>query len=313
MSLRKRVVYSLAVVRLILVPVILLAVYYLFAMGLIVDRIVSVDAPISTLAERAALQMMDARRAERNYFLLHDPAEIEANRQFVASLNRTLTECRQLQPEERLAIDKMQDLAKVYHQRFEQAVLRTGDNVQPPVERLRYAVRAYKKDLDELLKYAAGRSRAQLIADLRSRVGSFDAEVAATMEAGDPDFRRTSQELLTTSQEIIDGANELEKRSWDRVNHDHQEARDLVRRAEWVLIIVSSLTILLSVWVSFTLPRQVVKPLADLKKAVDQAAAGNYEMEFDVPGEGEVAQLASSVRNLIGHVRDKEMKPGRRA
>src|SRR5207302_1456372 len=43
-SLRRRVVYSLAIVRLILVPVIFLAVYYLFRMGWIVDRIVNVDA-----------------------------------------------------------------------------------------------------------------------------------------------------------------------------------------------------------------------------------------------------------------------------
>ena len=35
-SLRRRVAYSLAIVRLVLVPVIFLAVYYLFAMGLLV-------------------------------------------------------------------------------------------------------------------------------------------------------------------------------------------------------------------------------------------------------------------------------------
>jgi len=42
-SLRRRVAISLAVVRLVLVPVIFLAVYYLFEMGVIVDRIVNVD------------------------------------------------------------------------------------------------------------------------------------------------------------------------------------------------------------------------------------------------------------------------------
>ena len=43
-SLQRRVAYSLVIVRLILVPVILLAVYYLFEIGRIVDRIVNVDA-----------------------------------------------------------------------------------------------------------------------------------------------------------------------------------------------------------------------------------------------------------------------------
>jgi signal transduction histidine kinase len=43
----------------------------------------------------------------------------------------------------------------------------------------------------------------------------------------------------------------------------------------------------------------------DLKEAVDHAAAGNYEIEFDVKGEGEVVVLANSVRSLIAHVREK--------
>jgi hypothetical protein len=69
-SLRRRVVYSLAIVRLILGPVVFLALYYLLKMGWIVDRSVSVDAPAATMAEQAFVKMLKARRAERNYFLL---------------------------------------------------------------------------------------------------------------------------------------------------------------------------------------------------------------------------------------------------
>jgi nitrogen fixation/metabolism regulation signal transduction histidine kinase len=79
----------------------------------------------------------------------------------------------------------------------------------------------------------------------------------------------------------------------------------LLIRAEVVGGIVSVITILVSIWVSLLLPRQVVKPLTDLKQAVDHAAAGNYEIEFNVKGDGEVVELADSVRNLIAHVRDK--------
>jgi CHASE3 domain sensor protein len=83
-SVQRRVGYSLAVVRLILAPVILLAVYYLFAMGWIVDRIVNVDAPATTLSEQVSVEMLEARRAERNYLLLRDPAYVEANRASIA-------------------------------------------------------------------------------------------------------------------------------------------------------------------------------------------------------------------------------------
>jgi nitrogen fixation/metabolism regulation signal transduction histidine kinase len=69
-----------------------------------------------------------------------------------------------------------------------------------------------------------------------------------------------------------------------------------------VLSIVSAVVILLSVWITFTLPREIVKPLISLKDAVDDAASGNYQIEFELEGKGEVVDLAKSVCNLISHI-----------
>ena len=57
-SLRRRIAYSLAIVRLILVPVIFLSVYYLLKIGWLVDRIVSYDAPAATFAQQASIEML---------------------------------------------------------------------------------------------------------------------------------------------------------------------------------------------------------------------------------------------------------------
>src|SRR6516162_6115667 len=86
----------LLVVRLILVPLIFLAVYYLFAMGWIVNRIVNVDAPTTTISEQVSVEMLEARRAERNYLLLRDPAYVEANRVSIAKARETLIEIQNL-------------------------------------------------------------------------------------------------------------------------------------------------------------------------------------------------------------------------
>jgi CHASE3 domain sensor protein len=305
-SLRRRVAYSLAIVRLILVPVILLAIYYLFAMGRILDRIVSVYAPMATMAQSASIEMLDARRAEKNYFLLHNPEDLEAHQEAVAKLDQAISSCAVLQPEERPTLDLMQAQLDLYKQRFQQVVRHMGQPVQTPVDRIQEVVRAYEKDLNDLLKRAGTYSRGQLVEELRGRVGSFDAQITTTLATEDPELRQATNDLRTSSDEILRLSGELEKRSWGRVQRSHEEAGVLIRRAEWVLIIVSSLTILLSVWVSLILPRRVVRPLMDLKAAVDHAAAGNYEVEFDLKGEAEVVQLAESVRNLIAHVRDKK-------
>src|SRR6202158_3247971 len=95
-SLRRRVAYSLVIVRLILVPVIFLAVYYLLQIGWIVDRIVSFDAPAATFAQQATIEMLDARRAERNYLLAYDPSSLQANRDALDKIEKILISIRSL-------------------------------------------------------------------------------------------------------------------------------------------------------------------------------------------------------------------------
>jgi len=46
--------------------------------------------------------------------------------------------------------------------------------------------------------------------------------------------------------------------------------------------------------------------LIGLKAAIDHAATGNYQVEFDIHGESEVLQLATSVRKLLDHIHQKE-------
>lgn len=304
-SLRRRVVYSLGIVRLILVPVILLAVYYLFRMGYIVDRIVNVDAPVATMAERASIEMMDARRAEQDYFLSHDPVKLQANRKALDDLDQIIGTINALEPSEVSATQKMLDQIKLHREQLEQAVSGMGEARQAPVERIQQVVETYERKLDELLRRDHRESRGRLIDDLRTQVGSFDAQIASASESEDPALRQAMQTLQSSSEQVRLLASDLESRSWGRVLYDQGHARRIIHRAEWVLIIVSGLTIFLSVIVSFWLPRQVVKPLVNLKEAVDYASAGDYEIEFDVEGQGEVAQLAYSVRKLLNHVREK--------
>src|ERR1700723_4342681 len=89
-SMRRRVLYSFAIVRAVLAPVLLLAVYYLFQMGWIVDRIVNVDAPAANLAQQASIEMLEARRAERSYPLLRDTSYVETNHDRIAEVTQTL-------------------------------------------------------------------------------------------------------------------------------------------------------------------------------------------------------------------------------
>jgi len=301
-SLRRRVAYSLAIVRVILVPVIVLAVYYLFQVGFIVDRIVSFDAPAATLAQQATIEMLDARRGERNYLLVYDPASLRATRESLGKVEQILSAIRDLNAADQGLTQEALDALHQYRRRFEAAVTAVRQPGQAPRERIDAVVMAYEKDLDNFLKSARRKTRAQLIEELRTRVASFDAQMSKTAQEGNPALGKITLDLQDSGQSVLNLASQLEARSWGRIENDHRKAQRLISRAEWSLSIVSLITFLVSVWISFVLPQQVVKPLLSLKEAVDHAAAGNYEIDFDIQGEGEVVQLANSIRNLIAHV-----------
>src|ERR1700686_3891360 len=301
-SLRRRVLYSFAIVRLVLAPVILLAVYYLFQMGWIVDRIVSVDAPAATLVQQASIQMQEARRAERNYFPLRDTAYVNTNHDLLTKVTDTLTKIRDLEPEEEATTQKVLEATQLYQQQFAFAVAAMGQPGDAPSERIEAVLSNYERELNGLMEKDSRKSRAKLVDELRTQVDSFDAEITKTVETGDPTFRRYASDIESSSQQVFDLTSGLEERIWQRVQDDHRKAQRLLRRAEWVLSIVSMVVILLSVWITFTLPREIVKPLISLKNAVDDAASGNYQVEFELDGEGEIVDLAKSVCNLISHI-----------
>ena len=302
-SLRKRVAYSLAIARFILVPVIFLAIYYLFEMAWIVDRIVNVDAPAATLAQQASIETLEARRAERNYLLLHDPAYLAANHESLGKTRQILSQIQDLQPQDLGETQNALEALGVYEQRFAAAVAAMGQPGQGDADRIQAVVRAYEKDLNDLLRGAKVKPREQLIVELRNRVGSFDTQIAETVQEGNPSLAPVTAELQSSIQEVLRLLTELETENWKRVESDHREARHLLHQAEWALSIVSAITLLFSIWVSFILPRQVVKPLISLREAVDHAAEGNNTIDLDIEGRGEVADLARSVRHLIVQLR----------
>jgi methyl-accepting chemotaxis protein len=234
--------------------------------------------------------------------LLHDQSYLVANRDALNETKQIVSQIQDLEPEDSAATQKALDSLNLYEQKFAAAVAAMSQPGQADADRIRTVVRAYEKDLDDLLRGARLKKRAELIDELRSRVGSFDAQISETVQAGNPALAQVTADLQNSSQEVLGLLSELEKENWTRVQTDHKEARKLLLHAEWALSIVSAITLLFSVWVSFTLPRQVVKPLISLREAVDHAAQGDGPIEIEIEGRGEVAELARSVQHLVGQL-----------
>ncbi|HTB94962.1 MAG TPA: hypothetical protein VK728_19170 [Candidatus Sulfotelmatobacter sp.] len=272
------------------------------------DRIANTDAPAAKLAEQAAIETMEARRAARNYVLLQDADYLQANQNSLTSVRQILVNVGELEPEDEAIVRQGLDAVTLYQQQFANEALTMARSRQEPVERIRKMVRAYEADLDNLVREVKHKKKDKLVQELRASVGTFDNRMAGATQMLNPALDQVTPELQESSGQILRVAGDLERRNWERVQADHAKARELIHRAERSLSIVSAITLLFSVWVSFILPRQVIKPLVSLREAVDHAATGNYEVEFELVGSGEVVELARSVQNLIKASRGKAMK-----
>jgi len=189
-SLRRRTAYSLALVRLILAPVIFLAVYYLFRMSWIVDRIVNIDAPAATLAQQASIEMLEARRAERNFLLLHDANYLGTNRESIDKTQHVLGQIRNLEPEEETVLQKASEALTLYRRQFSAAAAAVERSGPGTTDRVQAVVRAYEQDLNNLLKRSTRTRREQLVEELRKRVNSFDAQISETAQQGNPEWEQ---------------------------------------------------------------------------------------------------------------------------
>jgi hypothetical protein len=72
-----------------------------------VDRIVNVDAPATRMAQQLSVEMLQARRPERNYLSPRDSAYLEANRKTIAQMRETLGQIQNLEPEEQFATGRL--------------------------------------------------------------------------------------------------------------------------------------------------------------------------------------------------------------
>jgi hypothetical protein len=247
--------------------------------------------------------MLEARRAERNYLLLRDETSVEKNHESVSKVSQSLEKIRDLQPKEDGPASMALDDLLLYQQRFAAAVTAVNQPGTAAADRIQAVVRAYETDLNDLLKGGRYNRREQLIEELRRRVGSFDTQITDTVQEGNPALEKISADLQDSSQSLLTATSEIETRNWDRVQQDHAQARHLIHQAEWALGSVSFFTFLFSVWVSFVLPRQVVKPLVRLKEAVDRVAENREGTELEISGAGEITQLAESIQHLILRLR----------
>src|SRR5215831_9235415 len=194
----------LAVVRIILVPVIFLTIYYLFEIVAIVNHIVDRDAPATKLADQIAVQMLAARRSERNYFLLHDTVYIQENQQAIREIKRLAGEIEDLDPDNRNDCQNLLNSVDEYERQLESAISLMKEPGGTAAQRVQQAIVTYENDLNQLLRRSRRMKNTQLVQELQNQVQSFDTDLTKTLEQENRALGQVTERVRTSSQHVLD-------------------------------------------------------------------------------------------------------------
>src|SRR5260370_40641896 len=105
--------------------------------------------------------MLDARRTERNYLLVYDPASLQAARESLDKIEQILIAIRELNPADQELTQQALNALHQYRQRFETAVTAVGQPRRDPPGRGVGVGGAGGKNPDNTMKIDGGEETAQ--------------------------------------------------------------------------------------------------------------------------------------------------------
>jgi len=212
--MKGRIALGITISRLIFLPVIFLAIYYIAGMVNATNQIATVDAKVARVAEQIISEIGELRRAEKNYLLLKDPSYLkkinEVSQLVIAQIEDGLF----ISSSERNRFAAMKAAVKAYVNNIE-IVSQSTEPVKDVAALNQFSnmVRNYQQRIDSLL--AAARSFksqeeiSQSIDEISGEAMSFDRFIVQSVIASEPKRSKLLAELQSKGDEIASLARQV--------------------------------------------------------------------------------------------------------
>lgn len=312
LSMKGRIALGITLSRLIFLPVIFLAIYYIAGMVNATNQIATVDAKVARLAEQIISEIGEMRRAEKNYLLLKDPSYLkkinEVSQLVIAQIEDGLF----ISSSERNRFAEMKAAVKAYVDNIE-IVSQSTEPVKDVAALNQFSnmVRNYQKRIDSLLvaarSFKSQEEISQSIDEISSEAMSFDRFIVQSVIASEPKRSKLLAELQSKGDEIATLARQVNENSWKKVEQERSHAEQLGNRATLFITITLAVTLLFSFAFTWYLPRRVLNPIRQITQALRKASSGNYDVFLHLSAKDELGELVNEFHNLVEHMRDREI------
>lgn len=308
-TIQAKIGWSFTLIRGLLYPVVILAMIYFFWMARLVNQIAQEDARLIRIAELLDVNFLEVRKAEKNFVLLGDRTYLDRHRVSTRTLRALLAEGKMLAKGEP-GFAAIERTLGEYLAAFDELAL------QGPVDRaarrrsvaaslLAEYQRGVEAELEAFRKLAPSRPAYERLArSLRDRLAALVIPLETATQGEEPAIPPPLfQRLRQAGDEVQRLALELAERNWQELETHRQQALHLRRTGLWVIGIVLTLTFSLNTFLTYLLPRRILRPVRELTDACRRIEAGDLTVELDGRRQDELGDLARAFNGMLAAIR----------
>jgi nitrogen fixation/metabolism regulation signal transduction histidine kinase len=297
-TIRGRIALSMLCAAALIVPAVIISLFYIRRMNTAVGQIVNQDIELMHVADRISLEFLEARRGEKNFLLYGDTTYLIESMSSLRNVSRLCAEGRLLDPALAMRFDSVCELTAAYGG-LTDSLLRL-----PRTDAARIIITPGLSELRahyESLLRAASKTESEAARDsLRSAAALVAGEISVPI----PGYRSINDSILSLQTAMAGQTDSIISHAQRRVIQHRDHARQLATWGQRNILTVLLLVLVVLVWLIIILPRRVVLPIKRISNALHRVEEGNLDIRIQVRTGDELGQLARQLNRALSYLHE---------
>jgi len=306
LTVRSRISLSMAIATAMVLPVVVLSVFYFKSILSSARIMASVDARIVRIAENVSIGMFTVRRAEKNYLITGDSSYVAQVDSGISSMRFMIGELvsdPSIPEGDREDLLKVRELLREYSLSFDTLLTRFSDG-HIYSGRMRSRISGYITDLDRMVRAAresgTDAERDSMLSEIEARFRSFEL---LTPELDNPEVAMFTSKLRDLGDKIYGITQRLAERNWRRMESHREEITRISLRAQRNIISIVILTVVIVAYMIAKLPGVIIRPIDKITGIIRQAESGDLSAYAEAGSKDEIGELATFLNKMLKSLR----------
>jgi len=315
LSLRRRITIAILVTFILILPSVILSLFYLSSLIGEISTITEQDVTLGRIATELSVTMLDIRRYERNYRLFGTFAERDSVEKLVTDAESMINNAYKIAPAaDKILVKELSGHLTIYSNSFSMLAEHISQN--PPEDRIKQIRTQLSKNLGDfqseyrdILTKLDQASSAEIDSIILQAMKSIDTlsfdHLVNTKTSSDQSLQPSYiQENLDNSfQAFLDTTHNLANKSWGNMLTHKNESLHIEARAKRNIISVLILTVIICIFMVTLLPQKIVRPITSLNQILKKAGEGDFSAQARIHTNDEIGDLAISYNHMIDRLR----------